>query len=122
MADPPPVTDDEVVLRHVPGVLVADDVASSNFELRHDKGETYVSVSRERITDSVALLKLVKSTPASRVIAARVGDIRALGLRVEPRPSRRNPGHAGVEPGSASLDDEAVRILLSELFYYLDPD
>lgn len=114
-----PVGDDELILRHIPEVLVDSSVVSANFKLRHN--ETYLSVSRQAITDAAGLLKLLKTTDGSRVAAARVGDLRALGLDVRPHPSRRNPGHAGIEPSSASLADELVRIQVADLFEYLDP-
>ena len=112
------VGDDEIVLRHIPEIMVASDVVSSNFQLR--PGEDYVSVSRQHITDATALLKILKTTAGSRIAAARVRDIRALGLKVEPYPSRRSAGHAGIEAGFASLDDADVRIGLAALFSYLD--
>lgn len=118
-----PIADDEIIVRHVPEIAISSHVASSNFELR--PGETYVSVCRESITSATAMLKVVKTTQGSCVVAARVGDVRALGLKVEPHPSKRLPGHAGIETGiesgSASLDDELTRMKLAEVFTYLDP-
>jgi hypothetical protein len=111
------LSDNEIVLRHVPEInVIGLEVVSSNFELR--SGEKYSSVSIESITSADKLLGLLKTTSGSRIAAARIGDIRAMGLRVEPYPSKRNPGHAGIESDAASLDDELTRIRLAELFTY----
>jgi hypothetical protein len=116
-----PVGDDEMVLRHIPAIMSGPDVSSANFELRPN--EDYASVCRAAITHATAMLRVLRTTPGSRVATARVGDIRALGLRVEPHRSKRLPGHAGVESGiasgSSSLDDEVVRIRLAALFRFL---
>ena len=89
MAD---IGDEEQLLRHIPGGTLwqapGPRITSANFQLRHDKNETGVSVTRLNITSPKRLLELVGGDPAqgSRVPAARVGDIRNLGFQVVPKP------------------------------------
>lgn len=113
-----PLGDDEIILRHIPAALDGPEVEPGNFELR--KGEEYSSVCRVAITDARTLLSKLKTTTGSRVAAARVGDIRALGFRVEPKPSSRLPGHAGIFSDAASLNDDISRIDLADVFKYID--
>lgn len=60
MAGPDEITDDEYVLRHIPGGTLwqapGPRITSANFGLRHDRGETGVSVTRQRITAPGRLL------------------------------------------------------------------
>jgi hypothetical protein len=125
VSGPPPIDDDEYILRHIPDgsrwLARGPRITSANFELRRDRNETFVSVTRQKITSPEKLLTLVRSTAGSRVAKARVGDIRQLGPRVESKPSKRDGGHSGIESGTASLDDEIVRIKLCKLFNIIDP-
>lgn len=52
---------------------------------------------------------------------ACVGEIRALGFRVVPKPRPEDTGHAEIQSDAASLDDHAARKKLSKLFDFL-PD
>src|SRR5439155_62625 len=74
-------------------------ISSANFQLRHDRGETGVSVTRLGITGPARLLELVggSAEQGSRVASAGVGAVRALGLRVEPKPLPDDPGHAEIQ-------------------------
>jgi hypothetical protein len=96
-------------------------ITSANFQLRHDKGETGVSVTRLNTTAPERLLELVGGSPelGSRVAHARVGDVRVLGLSVVPRPLETDPGHAEIQSHTASLDARAVRKKLALLFHFL---
>src|ERR1700730_6495441 len=86
------IGDDEVLLRHIPGGTLwqapGPRITSANFQLRHDRNETGVSVTRLPITTPARLLELVGSSleQGSRVAFVRVGDVCALGLRVVPKP------------------------------------
>jgi hypothetical protein len=86
------IADDEVLLRHIPGGTLwqapGPRITSANFQLRHDRNETGVSVTRLHITAPQRLLELVGGSPeqGSRVASVRAGDVRALGLRVVPKP------------------------------------
>lgn len=86
------ISDDEVMLRHIPSGSLwqapGPRITSANFELRHHRNETGVSVTRARITSPERLLELVGGSieKGSRIAAARVGDVRALGLKVVPKP------------------------------------
>ena len=95
-------------------------VTSSNFELRHDRGENGVSVTRWRITTPAHLLSQVESTEESRVAFARAGDVRALGFRVVPKEKQDDPGYAWIESGASSLDHHAARKRLRGVFKFLD--
>lgn len=127
MAGLPPVGDDEIILRHIPAGTTWQGsprklkVTSSNFLLRHDRGEKGVSVTRWRITTPEELLSQVCSTEDSRVAFARAADIRALGFRVEPKEKKDDPGYAWIESGESSLDDDAARKRLRGLFQFLEP-
>jgi hypothetical protein len=123
MAEPSPVADDEYLLRHIPSgdrwQAPGPRITSGNFQLRHDRNETGVSVTRLAITSPQRLLALVRADPTSRVAQVRVGDVRALGLRVVPSPLADDPGHAEIQSHVASLDDHAVRKRLAALFQFL---
>jgi hypothetical protein len=119
------IADDEVLLRLIPGGTLwqapGPRIPSANFQLREDRGETGVSVTRRSITSPQRLLELVGGDPlaGSRVAAVRVGDVRALGLLVVPRPLPEEPGHAEIQTGQASLDDHACRKRPALLFCFL---
>ncbi|HZU34324.1 MAG TPA: hypothetical protein VFA18_00360 [Gemmataceae bacterium] len=119
------IADDEHVLRHIPaGTLwqaAGPRITSANFQLRHDRAETGVSVTRLKITTPDRLLQLVGGSleQGSRVAAARVSDVRALGLQVIPKPLDNDPGHAEIQSAHASLDDHACRRRLAQVFHFL---
>lgn len=117
------IGDDESLLRHIPGGTLwqapGPRITSANFQLRHDRGETGVSVTRLGITTPRLLLELVGAKAGSRLAAAMTGEVRAIGLRVVPKPLREDPGHAEIQSGEASLDDHACRKRLSLLFCFL---
>jgi hypothetical protein len=119
------ITDDEYLLRHIPGGTLwqapGPRITSANFQLRHDRNETGVSVTRLKLTAPQRLLELVGGSPArgSRVASALVGDVRQLGLRVVPRPLPEDPGHAEIQSDRVSLDDHASRKRLALLFHLL---
>jgi hypothetical protein len=117
------IPDDEFLLRHIPGGTLwqapGPRITSANFQLRRDRGETGVSVTLLSLTEPRRLLDLVGAKADSRVAAAQAGEVRALGLRVVPRPLREDPGHAEIQSGEASLDDHACRKRLSLLFHFL---
>lgn len=120
-----PIADHEILLRHIPGGSLwqapGPRITSGNFQLRHDRGETGVSVTRQSMTSPARLLELVGGDPqrGSRVAAVQVGAIRALGLAVEPKPLDDDPGHAEIQSATASLDDHACRKRLALLFQFL---
>jgi hypothetical protein len=119
------IADDEDLLRHIPGGTLwqapGPRITSANFQLRHDRNETGVSVTRRRITAPERLLELVAGSveQGSRVTAARAGDVRSLGLQVVPKPLLDDPGHAEIQSAEASLDDRACRKRLALLFHFL---
>ena len=119
------IADDEYLLRHIPdGTLwqaPGPRITSANFQLRHDRNETGVSVTRARITTPERLLELVGGSlqRGSRVASARVREIRALGLQVVPKPLDEDPGHAEIQSAQSTLDDHACRKKLAPLFHFL---
>ena len=119
------IADDEILLRHVPGGTLwqapGARITSANFQLRHDRNETGVSVTRLQITPPERLLELVHGSveTGSRIAAARTGDVRAIGLRAIPKPLPDDPGHAEIQSDTASLDDHACRKRLAMLFQFL---
>jgi hypothetical protein len=121
------IADDEVLLRHIPGgthwQAPGPRITSANFQLRHDRNETGVSVTRWSTTSPQRLLQLVGGDPqkGSRVASARAGDVRALGLLVVPKPLPEDPGHAEIQSGQANLNEHACRKKLALLFRFL-PD
>ncbi len=125
MAEPNDITDDEMLLRHIPGGTLwqarGPRITSANFQLRKDRQETGVSATRLAITSATRLLQLVGGDQAagSRVAVARAGDIRNLDLRVVPRPIAEDPGHAEIQSGAASLDEHLTRKKLANLFRLL---
>lgn len=84
MAQEDKIGDDEVLLRHIPGGSLwqapGPRITSANFQLRHDRNETGVSVTRLKITNPHRLLELVGGSfeAGSRVATARSGDVRAI--------------------------------------------
>ena len=135
MADVSHVTDEELLLRHVPeGVpwqtSESPFISSANFELRHDRGETGVSVTRWIFTTPRQLLRRLAMgpgalvTPGSKIFAAKAGEVRALGFVVVeksivsgPVP---DPGHAEIRSATASLDRRPQRQRLRNLFRLVD--
>lgn len=122
------VADNEYLLRHIPGGTLwqapGPRITSANFQLRHDRQEAGVSVTRWKITTPQRLLELVGGRVhiGSRVAFARVSEIRALGLRVVPKPLDTDPGHAEIQSDLASLDDHACRKKLAMLFQFVPAD
>src|SRR5437588_7725875 len=109
------IADDEILLRHIPGGTLwqapGPRITSANFQLRHDRNESGVSVTRLKITSPRRLLELVggSSETGSRVASVRTGDVRSLGLRVVPKPLDEDQGHAEIQSDRASLDDHSCR-------------
>lgn len=128
MAATDDIADDEVLLRHIPGgtwwQAPGPRITSANFQLRNDKNESGVSVTRLKITGPQRLLDLLggSAEKGSRVACVRVGDVRALGLRVVPMPLDSDPGHAEIQSDQSSLDDHACRKKLALLFRFVEPD
>ena len=122
------VADDEYLLRHIPGGTLwqapGPRITSANFQLRHDRQETGVSVTRAKITTPQRLLELVGGSiqAGSRVAGARVAEVRALGMRVVPKPQDNDPGHAEIQSDQASLDDHACRKKLALLFQFVSTE
>lgn len=118
------IADDEILLRHVPGgtqwQAPGPRITSANFQLRHDRGETGVSVTRLKFTAPERLLELVGGDVdrGSRVAAVRAGDVRSLGLNVVPKPLPDDPGHAEIQSYQSSLDEHACRRRLAGAFYF----
>ena len=122
------IADDEVLLRHIPGGTLwqapGPRITSANFQLRHDRNETGVSVTRLSVTSPQRLLELAGGSlqEGSRVATVRTFDVRALGLRVVPQPIDDDPGHAEIQSDQLSLDDHACRKKLAMLFHFLPED
>ena len=117
------IADDDDLLRHIPGgtwwQAPGPRITSANFQIRHDRDETGVSVTRSSITNPALLLERMGGKAGSRVAAARAGDVRAMGLRVVPKPLEEDPGHAEIQSDQVTLDDHACRKKLSLLFRFL---
>jgi hypothetical protein len=119
------VADDEYLLRHIPSGTLwqapGPRITSANFHLRHERGETGVSVTRWKITTPQRLLEVIGASvePGSRVACVRAGPVRALGLRVVPKPLETDAGHAEIQSDRATLDDHACRKQLAMLFQFL---
>jgi hypothetical protein len=125
------VSDDEFVIRHVPEgePWQTPHISSANFELRHDRGETGVSVTRWRLTSPGQLLARLASAPDARVtqgsktIAAQVAKVRGLGFEVVAKARDDDPGHAEIQSGrNVDLDRRADRRKLKALFEIVPPD
>src|SRR5437016_4488116 len=97
------IADEEILLRHIPGGTLwqapGPRITSANFQLRHDRNETGVSVTRQLITSPERLLVLVGASleRGSRVASVLVRDVRALGLKVVPKALVDDPGHAEIQ-------------------------
>lgn len=119
------IVDDEYLLRHIPGGSLwqapGPRITSANFRIRHDRNETGISVTRLIITTPERLLELVAGSlqTGSRVASARAGEVRALGLRVVPKPLEEDPGHSEIQSDRASVDDHACRKKLALVFHFL---
>ena len=96
-------------------------ITSANFQLRRDKGETGVSVTRLGMTSPEQLLRRVGGSVerGSRVAGAKAGEVRTLGLSVVPRPLETDAGHAEIQSDAASLESRAIRKKLAMLFHFL---
>jgi hypothetical protein len=119
------IADDECLLRHIPGGTLwqaaGTRITSANFQLRHDRNETGVSVTRLKHTAPDKLLELVggRLENGSRVASVRVEAVRALGLKVVPKPLPDDAGHAEIQSDTGSLDDHACRKKLAMLFQFV---
>jgi hypothetical protein len=67
------------------------------------------------------LLELVGGSveKGSRVASVKAADVRALGLKVIPKPLPNDEGHAEIQSDIASLDDHACRKWLAKLFQFI---
>lgn len=131
MAEASIVNDDEFIIRHVPEgePWQTPHISSANFQLRADKQETGVSVTRWRLTTPRQLLARlslapgVQITPGSRIIAAQVARVRGLGFEVVAKPMDDDLGHAEIRSGhSADLNRRVDRRKLKALFEILPPE
>ncbi len=119
------IADDEILLRHIPGGTLwqapGPRITSANFQLRLDRHETGISVTRQSITTPARLLELVGGNieRGSRVAFACVRDVRQLRLKVMPKPLPDDPGHAEIQSDHATLDDHACRKRLASLFSFV---
>jgi len=122
----PEIADDEILLRHIPGgtwwQAPGPRITSANFQLRPDRGETGVSVTRAKITGPDRLLLILGGDRAkgSRVAGVRVSDVRAMGLKVVALHVDDDSGHAEIQSDQVSLDDHACRKKLAKLFQFVD--
>jgi hypothetical protein len=127
MTTHPAVEDDDVVLRHIPGGTLwqapGPRITSANFQIRVDRAETGVSVSRLSLTTPEGVLDRVAGgrTGDSRIAAASVRAIRDLGREVIPDPLPDDPGHAEIRSGAARPEDRVTRKRLANLFQFLAP-
>ena len=125
MDEPDVIADDEVLLRHIPSGTTwqapGPRITSSNFRLRHERGETGLSVTRQRITTADRLLEVIGGDVerGSRVAFVTAGEVRAMGLCVVPKPLADDSGHSEIQSGSRSLDELATSKLLSKTFQFL---
>jgi hypothetical protein len=119
------IADEEVILRHIPGGTLwqapGPRITSANFQLRVDRNETGISVTRFKYTAPKQLLSSVggSAEKGSRIASVRVADVRALGLLVVPKPLDDDPGHAEIQSGTSRLEDHACRKKLALLFHFL---
>jgi hypothetical protein len=120
-----PIKDDEWLLRHIPGGTLwqaaGTRITSANFQLRHDRNETGVSVTRLSMTTPERLMVIVGGKPetGSRIAKVQVNGVRRLGLTVVSMPLPNDPGHAEIQSAEASLDDHACRKKLAMLFEFV---
>jgi hypothetical protein len=119
------IADDEYLLRHIPGGTLwqapGPRITSANFQLRHDRNETGVSVTRLKTTTPERLLELVGGSleKGSHVASIRAGNVRALGLKVVAKPLAEDAGHAEIQSDTVSLDDHACRKRLALMFQFV---
>jgi hypothetical protein len=121
-----PISDSEYLLRRVPPGEVwqkpGPEPTSVNVELR--AGESGLSASRSGITTPESLLAQIGASAEKGwlVIAAKVGDLRAFGLRVIPKPEDHDRGHVEIEPAEVDLGRRSVRRALIKLFRVVTTD
>jgi hypothetical protein len=67
------------------------------------------------------LLELVGGSveKGSRVAIVLASQVRALGLKIVPKPLTEDAGHAEIQSDSVSLDDHACRKKLALLFQFV---
>ena len=128
MDEPCDIADDEILLRHIPSGTTwqapGPRITSANFRLRLQRGETGLSVTRQGITSADRLVEVVGGDKerGSRVAWVTVGEIRALGLLVVPKPLPEDSGHSEIQTGSRRLDELATSKLLSKVFQFLSAE
>ena len=128
MPEMPPIDDDEIILRHIPGgstwQAAGPRITSLNFRPRTVIGESDLSVNRLRFTAPERLVELLKGDAAkgSRVARATAGAVRALGLRVEPKPIEPDDlGHSSIEStDAADLGSQSIQRKLSLIFQFVE--
>ena len=124
MSDQVQLSDDEIVMRHIPGgpswqVPPDGRIASPNFRLKPN--EAGISVSRLSVTSAQKLMEL-RGNPesGSHIASARVGDICSFGYMVVADPTDDDPGHALIVPTTARIETKAEQRRLAQLFRYVD--
>ena len=130
MPNVPEIADDEILFRHIPGGTTwqapGPRITSLNFRPRKVLGETDLSVTRHCYISADQLLALVGGDreKGSRVAWVTAGEVRALGLKVEPKPIEPDdPGHAAIaSTESTDLGSQSVQRKLSVLFRFVDND
>ena len=118
------ISDDETVYRRIPPVLPffeePDRVTTQNFKLDRRRNEVGLSVYRSSVVSATDVLQKPDAIAGSRIVAARVGDIRelvggdgrALHLDVVVVDDEYNPGHAEIRAADpAVLKDRASKAL-----------
>ena len=125
MAEPGEIADDEVLLRHIPSGTTwqapGPRITSANFRLRQERGETGLSVTRQKVTSADRSIEVVGGDVerGSRVAFVTAGELRALGLRIVPKPLADDSGHSEIQSDSRSLDELTTGKLLSKTFQFL---
>jgi hypothetical protein len=117
------IEEEDTLFRYIKGGVAWQKpgarITSANFQLRHEKGETGLSVMRVDRTSLERFLEIVGGGGEfGGVAGARVRDIRALGLSVVLRPLELDPDNAEIQSDTASLDARAVRKKLARLFRF----
>ena len=123
-----PIDDDEIILRHIPSgstwQAAGPRITSLNFRPRTIIGESDLSVNRLRFTTPERLVELVKGDAAqgSRVAWVTAGAVRALGLRVEPKPIEPDDlGHSSIEStDAADLGSQSIQRKLALIFQFVE--
>ncbi|MHB8900102.1 MAG: hypothetical protein ACYC6Y_15240 [Thermoguttaceae bacterium] len=91
-----PIADDELLFRRVPLIWYDQikGVSPQAFQPRKDD-RTGISVSRRKYTPPN---EAARGRPGNSYYLAvlRAGDLRQIGVQIEPRPLSGNPGHAEV--------------------------